>query len=191
MAPKTVRIGILAGAGLLLVALGIVLAVVHKRDRLSDSDVMTANWVSTHGVATRDDYIRTARLRDSAGNGNPLTEEDVDWLLAFANDPRYRGTSLSDRRMYACGPLIFAGRKRLPVTRRERVYDFALSLTHESGSDDVSQGNRMAGCRILGNLKDKRAIPVLQALRQSGDKETVRFAEDALDHLGIEIPPHD
>jgi len=191
MAPKILRVGILAGAGLLLAALGIVLAVTHKRDRLSDSNIATANWVSAHGVATRDDYIRTARLQDSAGNGNPLTEEDVDWLLAFANDPHYQGTSLSERRMYASGPLIFAGLKRLPATRRERVYDFALSLTRDSGSDDVSQGNRMAGCRILGHLKDKRAIPELQALRQSGDKDTVRFAENALDALGIEIPPHD
>ena len=176
MASRTLRIGILAGAGLLLVALGVVLAVTHKHNRLSDSDVMTANWVSTHGVATRDDYIRTVRLQDSAGNGNPLTEQDADWLLAFASDPHYQGANLSRRRMYACGPFIFSSLERLPAALRDRIYDFGLSMIHDADPD-----NHLAGCRILGRLKDKRAIPELQALRRSGDKETVRFAEDALD----------
>lgn len=186
MASRTLRIGILAAMGLLLVAFGSVLAVVYKHSRLSESDTITANWVSTHNVATRDDYIRTARLQDSTGNGNPLTEQEVDWLLAFAYDPHYQGKNLSLRRLYACGPFIFSSLKSLPATQRNRVYDFGLSLVHDS-----DLGIHPAGCRILGKLKDKRAIPELQALRQSSDKETVRFAEDALDALGIEIPPHD
>lgn len=191
MASKTLRVGIFAGAGLLLVALGIAVTVMYRHNRLSEAAMVTANWVSSHGVATRDDYIRTARLQDSTGNGYPLTEQDVDWLLAFANDPHYQGMNLLRRQMYASGPFIFSGLKSLPATRQNRVYDFGLSLIHDSDPDDVSQSNRLAGCRILGNLKDKRAIPELQALRRSGDKETIRFAEDALDALGIEIPPHE
>lgn len=188
--PRTILV---AGAVVLLAASCVVLTVLTtKRNTLNQQDVITANWVEANGVATRAEYIKTVRLQRSAGGGHALNEQEVDWLLAFANDPRFQGERRAHRWMYASGPFVFTDTKKLSVAERSKVYDFGVSLLltpDPSGNDPNS--HVLIACRILGNVQDKRAIPLLKPLLVSSDQRVRRFAANALDRLGIEIPPSD
>lgn len=178
-------------AGAFLVVAGLITIVfVVKRSHSSDvsnENVRTAGWLEANGTATRAEYLRTVQLQDRTALHNPLTEQDVDWLLTFAYDPRFQGEKRDDRQMYASGVFAFASVKQLPATRLKQIYDFGVYLVRTPDHDGFH--NSWAGCRILGNLKDKRAIPEVQLLSQSNDPTTRRFAENTLDDLGVEIPP--
>ncbi len=187
------RIVLVAAAIILLAASCVVFMVLTaKRNAPSQQEIIAANWVEANGVATRTEYIKAARLKNSAGGGRALNEQEVDWLLAFANDPRFQGERRAQRWLYASGPLIFTNVKRLSVAERSKVYDFAVSLLLTPNHNDVAtQGDIQAGCRILSNMGDKRAIPLLKPLLGSSNQYVRRSAANALDRFGIEIPPSD
>lgn len=190
MASKSNRIVLIMGAVFLLAVASTVFII--KRNTLSQPQEVTAKWVEANGVATRDEYIRTVRLQDSAGEGHALNEQEVDWLLVFANDPRFQGERQARRRMYASGPFVFTDTKKLSAAERSKVYDFGVSLLLTPDQSDISSNDHiLTACRILGNVRDKRAIPLLKPLLNSNDREVRRFAAKALDRLGIEIPPSD
>lgn len=190
---KLTRTKIAAGILFLLIAFGVTAIIVHQRNNsnsISGIDTQTADYVAANGISTRADYVKTVQLRKAVtdqDNKNPLTEQEVDWLLAYANNSQFQGKAQGLRQMYASGVLMFAQLNQIPATRRQNVYNFGVELVRAPDQDGLP--NSLAGCRILSNMRNKDAIPEIQPLLQSKDKETRKFAALALDRLGVDVPP--
>ena len=125
----------------------------------------------SEGIMSADDYRRVMHLQAVAAAGKTLTDSDVDWLIALANEPGEQSQRVS--RMKDVGmPFGYCRRSSLPADRISAVFNFAKELASISNTDG---GAGLYACMIMHRVVGAPAIPDLRAMLVSPN-DYVRYA---------------
>lgn len=127
---------------------------------------------------------KLAELDTKVRAGSQLSETDVDWFLSLAgNLPKNNVPNFDQRRAIDIADVFReASLNQLPETRLPKIFGFASTMASSTGPHTLPI-YVWTGCDILGNLKNKKAVPVLKRCLASNNSDVRASAAKAMSKI--------
>lgn len=174
-------------ASVLALALLLLIVILHSRTMqtpgdafLKTAEIQREEKVFTsHGVMQKPEFERLMRTQGKSINGEATSANDIQYEIDIFNKNRGKSPYNSVRRLVALSALLSACNASLPLVAHEHVYQIGISVLQSDA------GEASIGIMMLGDLRDKRAIPYLMPYLLNPNKDVRTCAKYSLRKLGV------
>jgi hypothetical protein len=128
-----------------------------------------------YGIMSESDYEELHRIGLEAHSPQPFPDSDFNFLMAvFTQSPPHQhdNYNIADVNVMA----ILLDKANLTPSQRSRIFDVALPLLSQEDYPGAGNLGNIKGyaCHVLGDLRDKRAVPYILPLLKD-NRSYVRF----------------
>lgn len=129
-----------------------------------------ATATAQDGQMTKEEALNLERIEIVAEKQGLITEPDLAWALNLLKTPTGSRNPFAPALRRSSVTIVLRNVKNLSPDQKDRVYQAVTPLL--SSSDDL---DRLGAVSVMGNIKDKRALPALTHLLQDPDPKMRSF----------------
>ena len=159
------------GALLVLLTAGLLLRHHHTTLYMSSEDEL-ATATAQNGEMSKQEALRIDRIDSIAEKRGLITEGDLDWTLKLLKTPIASSNPYAPALRRSSVMIILRNVKNLSPAQKDRVYTAVSGLL--TSSDEL---DRTGAIGVMGNIKDKRALPALTRLLEDPNPKVRSFVK--------------
>lgn len=159
-------------ASLVILLVGTLLRSQHSSTPHTFTEDELATATARNGEMSKQEALNLDRIGLVAEKQGLITEADLNWTLDLLKTPIESSNPNAPALRRSNTLIVFRNVKNLTPAQKDKVYEAVSGLL--TSSDDL---DRIGAIAVVGNIKEKRALPALTRLLEDTDPKVRSFAK--------------